>query len=381
MRNNLASHRFFRFGPRIAGLACAAGLAFPLPASAEEAAPSSTPPPSVATTEKAPKAKSEPAPGQFIFGGHSFGDYYWMQSSHDDALTNRHGFLIRRLYLRADVGITESLSARARLELGFPGNLEEAGSMAPFAKDLYVQWKQGDQKVIVGLSPTPTWGTVEKTWGYRFVEKTLADLSKMGGSRDVGISAKGNFGANKMFQYHVMYGNGSGTKSQVDSDKKVMAAFAVKPTKNLIFEVYGDAFAWYDGPKSFTGQAFAGYVSSNVRAGAQYLYQHRGDVDGSGELALQLASAFGVVKATEELSVFARYDRNFKPNPGAEKIAYIPMASNAASNFILAGVDYNFHKSMHVVPNVEAVVYDSPVDGAETPKTDVVARLTFFWKF
>jgi hypothetical protein len=34
--------------------------------------------------------------------------------------------------------------------------------------------------------------------------------------------------------------------------------------------------------------------------------------------------------------------------------------------------------SVHLTPNVEVITYD---DADPTPKTDVVARLTFYWTF
>ncbi len=68
------------------------------------------------------------------------------------------------------------------------------------------------------------------------------------------------------------------------------------------------------------------------------------------------------------------------PNPSGAGIAYIPFDDTAKSNFIVAGLDFSPHKDVHIIPNVELVIYGEP-DTGETPDPDVIPRLTFYYKF
>lgn len=314
--------------------------------------------------------------GDVKVSGLAYGDYYWLASSHDDATDNSHGLWFRRLDVTVDGDLNESFSTRVRLEADSPGDFLEKAKLEPFVKDLWLRWESGAHGVVFGLSPTPTWSVIEKTWGYRMVEKTPADLFNLGSSRDIGLAAQGSFGEGELVRYHAMVGNGNSTSSETDLGKRAMLSIGLYPTENLILEAYGDLTEWDDGPTRVTMQAFAAYVTDAMRFGLQFIRQSRYVA----ELDLEVASAFGVVRVTDSISILARYDRTLDPIPGASKISYVPFADDAQLNFVLLGLDLSPHESVKIVPNVEAVFY-SDVPAGTSLDTDLVARLTVFWKF
>lgn len=314
--------------------------------------------------------------GDVKVSGLTFGDYYWLASSHDDATDNSHGMWFRRLYVTVDGDLSDDFSARVRVEANSPGNFLDKAKLEPFVKDLWLRWKPGAHGVLFGLSPTPTWSVIEKTWGYRMVEKTPADLFKLGSSRDIGLAVQGSFGEGKLVRYHAMVGNGNSTSSETDRGKKAMLSIGLYPTEDLVLEAYGDLTEWDGGPTRVTMQAFAAYVTDAMRFGLQFIRQSR-DV---AELDLEVASAFGVLRVNDNISILARYDRTLDPIPGASKIAYVPFADDAQLNFILLGLDFSPHASVKIVPNVEAVFYSDVPEGTSLDP-DLVARLTVFWKF
>lgn len=309
-----------------------------------------------------------------------FGDYYWVATNHDEPLEGRNGLWFRRIYLDFDTRLTESVDTRLRFEMNSPGDFETSGGLdSPLVKDAWLQWKGARHKAVFGLSPSPTFAVIEKAWGYRFVEKTAVDLQRFASSRDLGVALLGSLTASGSVGYHLMLGNGSGTGTETNKGKKAMLAVNVKPTAALLFEGYAD---YEDRPGDTDRtivQGFVGVTGGPGRLGVQYTRQTR-EVEGGPDDDLDLASVFGVLNFHPRASLLARYDRLFDPNPEGARIAYLPFDPRAESNLVILGVDLRPLEGLSVVPNLEIVFYDE-LDGGETPDTDVIPRVTFFYQF
>ncbi len=309
--------------------------------------------------------------------GYMFGDFYWVAANHHSDLVDRTGFWFRRIYLTFDYGISDDFSTRLRFEMSSPGDFTTSAKMSPSVKDAYLKWKISSHAIVFGLSGTPTWGIIEKLWGYRSVEKTPLDLQKgFGSSRDLGIALKGTFDEDKSVYYHFMLGNGHGTKSEVNKQKKIFLSLGYN-RKPLVVEGYAD---WGDSPGEnnsiYTLQGFAAYKTDLWRAGIQFAQQTRQMGTGSADLNLKIASIFAAYKISEKVSIFGRFDHMFEPNPKGESISYIPFSDTAKSNFIVGGVDITPVKNVHIIPNVEAVLYS----GGGDPDADIIPRLTVFYE-
>ena len=310
--------------------------------------------------------------------GTMFGDFYTVAANHDPDLEGRNGFWFRRIYLTFDEKLADPWAVRLRFEMSAPGDFTSSGKIEPFVKDAYLKYTRGRHSIVLGLSPTPTWEVVEHTWGYRSVEKTPLDLQKFGGSRDLGIAFKGSLDAGKKVRYHLMFANGSGTKGETNKGKKVLGSLGFYPSEHFMLEFYAD---YDDRPGSTdrtTLQGFAAVKGDRGRLGVLYAHQTRKVEDGP-DLQLDIASVFAVLKLSAKADLFARYDRMFDPNPDGAKISYIPFDPTAKSNFLVAGLDLRPGKTIHFMPNVEFVFYDSTEAGK--PDTDVIPRLTFYYKF
>jgi len=70
----------------------------------------------------------------------------------------------------------------------------------------------------------------------------------------------------------------------------------------------------------------------------------------------------------------------FDPNPEGDEIPFIPFDPTAESTFLVAGVDWQPVKDISFIPNIEYVKYEQNSDGV-TPGSDLIGRITFFWKF
>jgi len=318
------------------------------------------------------------------FSGYMIGDYYWVVAHHDSSLKDKNGFWFRRIYFTYDQELTDAFSVRLRFEMASDGKFgKDAIKHTPYIKDAHLKWKYTkNHRLIVGISPTPTWGVLEKFWGYRSVEKTLLDIQKWSSSRDFGIAFKGSLLGEGNMKYHFMAANGSGEKSEINPGKKIFGAVSYHFSKELFIQLYAD---WNDNVhnKSYSGwttlQGFAGYKNDIFKLGLQAARQIRKPY-GENNLTLDAASAFAVFNISEKIKIFARIDRMFSENPEGHKISYLPFDNTAKSNLYIAGLDYSPAKGVHFIPNIELIKYEKNSVGI-TPDTDIVPRVTFFYKF
>ncbi len=313
------------------------------------------------------------------FSGLVYSDYYWVAKNHDEEIEGRNGLWFRRIYLTYEQNLSEEFDMRVRLEMNSAGNFTSNSKLNPFIKDVYLRWKRGNHSFYIGQSTSPTWGFIEQAWGYRHLEKTVLDLQKFASSRDVGFAAKGKLGQAGRVHYHFMLGNGNSTGTETNKGKKLMLALGYKLTDNLTLEGYVD---WDDRPGDqdrYTYQGFLSYEKGLFRAGAQVLNQTRKSGTGADDLNLAVASFFTVFPLASQTKGIVRLDRLFDPNPDGDSISYLPFSSAAKSTFLLLGVDYELAPTVHFIPNIELVVYDS-ANGAD-PDADVVPRLTFFYNW
>jgi hypothetical protein len=269
----------------------------------------------------------------------------------------------------------EQLDMRLRFEMNSAGDFRSNAKLEPFVKDAYLRWKFTDQhQTYLGLSSTPTWNVVEGFWSYRSLEKTVLDLQRMGASRDLGVAFRGSLGSEKKVRYHLMVGNGSSTRGETNKGKGTSASLGFYPNDSLIFELYSDYDQRPLQADRNTYQVFLGYKRNWGRLGIQYAHQKR---KGDSKVDLDVLSLFGFVDVSPRVTLIGRYDRMFDPNP---EIPYIPFDPTAKFHFFLAGIDWKVSEGFSLIPNVEVVRYDKREDGTR-PDTDLIPRITFYYKF
>lgn len=313
--------------------------------------------------------------------GYAFGDFYFVLNHHLEKAEGRNGFWFRRIYFTYDREIAKNIDVRFRLEMASPGLLQYSNKMMPFVKDAYVRWKTGQYQFFLGISQTPTWARIEKVWGYRSVEKTPLDLQKWGSSRDFGLGVKGALNRAGTLRFHAMFGNGSGYRSEDNKGKKFLVSLAYSPTENFLLEFYWDFEDLPGAQDIHTLQAFAAFAAENMRIGMVLARQAR---EGHGpigtDLQLDLLSVFAAGTIRPNLKYFVRMDKIMDPNPKGAKVTYLPFDPLAEFLFLVGGIDYEFAPGIHLMPNVEWVVYEKRPDGSQ-PGSDLIPRLTFFYKF
>ena len=322
-------------------------------------------------------AQTAKDPGQI--SGYAFGDYYNVSEHHNSAIQGMSGFWFRRIYLTYDKKMDAGFAIRARLEAASPGDFTSASTMQTFFKDMYLQHSQGDQRVFLGLIPTPTWEGIENTLGYRHVEKTPLDLFKMGEARDMGISVRGPLDKQKKTSYWLMFGNGSGTKGKTDKGNALYFLLSHKLTDQLTVEGYVDRWDKPGHTDWRTVQVDLMHATPQSRMGVLFADQQRQNTTGP-DTKLQVTSLYADTKAGANARAFFRVDWVNNPVPNADKISYLALSPDAKPTFYMAGVEYKLSEDVKIVPNIEYVTYRDATTST-TPKNNVFFRVTFYYAF
>jgi hypothetical protein len=192
------------------------------------------------------------------------------------------------------------------------------------------------------------------------------------------VSAKGPVGTD-VLKYHAMISNGSSNRQEIDKGKSFMLSLGLYPSKNWIFEAYGE-FSDYEGPyNGFIYQGFAAFTTEKLRAGLLYSDQTI-EENAAPDLKRRVLSIFVIAEIFEKISVLGRVDRMFDANPEGSKVAYTPFNESAPFYFFIFGVDWVVFENLSIIPNIEYTLYDDVADILQ-PKNDFYGKLTFYWQF
>ena len=98
--------------------------------------------------------------------GLMFGDYYDVIDQNHEEYKELNGFWFRRIYFTYENKLSKTITVRLRLELASSGDFNaESEAILPLVKDAYLKWRfKPNHELLVGISESPTWRTVEKTW-------------------------------------------------------------------------------------------------------------------------------------------------------------------------------------------------------------------------
>ncbi len=370
--------------------------------------------------------------------GFAFGDFYY--NAHADAAnrgaetnyngvpTYRNSFQFRRIYIGYDYDITRKFTAEVLLasepnantpvssgtSISNSDNLAD-NKMAFYIKNFDLRWKGvwNGTDFVIGEMLTPAFPLLtEKIWGYRFVERTVADFHKTN-AYDVGASLQGVFDpATKNFGYNILIGNNT-TASLLPAANAntgfyksfygdVWGKFL---GQRLIVDIYADylktagatiasgaqsrnmlkAFVAYTMPKitfgveAYTQQMTNGLINTTAKAPTSATVE-----------AISIYSHGAIYK--DKLGFFARYD-SYNPDNGfnaADVYSLNTTSLNSYSpftkeHFVTAGLDFTPAKNVHFAPNLWFIQYQDQRDATTTgylPDSHVlVYRLTFFYIF
>lgn len=374
--------------------------------------------------------------------GYAFGDYAYKggadeagrggSNQYTKVPVNTNEFQFRRIYLGYTYYISKKFTADLLLaaEDDFNGNFGQGtgdvlsnGKFTPYVKLADLRWKNlwKGTDLVIGQSPTPTFAmgaplaedarntqTTEEVWGYRSVERTIADIRRTS-SYDFGVALQGWFDPKHgNFGYDLMVANGNGDKPATNSFKWFYGdVYAKFFNKHLIIDLYQDytKLNWspmVDGqaetktttssgttyalptPNNFhhdrnMTKAFVAWNTKKLTIGVE-AFQNTlmGDV---AAVDVNHNVHYLTTKATDisvyvrgaiykdKLNFFARYD-NYNPSHDLKEVtnnpnyvSYTALTSQyeptTKEQFITFGLDYMPMSKIHIMPNIWMDTYNS----------------------
>jgi hypothetical protein len=313
-----------------------------------------------------------------------FGDYYYKFGSDVDSMLGGDGeyqetpkdynaFAFRRVYLGYEYNFSEKFYANVTLEGTDALKLgtDQRGASIKFA---YFEWKEifHGSKLIVGAQKTTIWEASEKVWGFRAVEKTIADFRKIGTSNDVGIALSGKIDKNGIVTYHTMVANGTAQKVEKDKYKKIYGTLTGNfMDKKLVVEFHGNYEKVNDSSNINVAKAFIGYEQKYFSVGLEEVlkFNKKGD-----ETKKTSGTSFFVKGNIIEnkLTAFARLD-SYNEDLDETKTGNKEL-------FTTLGIAFKPQKQIDIIPNLWINTYTSKDDALDNRKADIVARITFRYK-
>lgn len=283
-----------------------------------------------------------------------------------------NGVQVRRLYFQHDADLSIKYSTRVRLEADSK-SLTSDGKVGLAVRNAYLQVKNVLPRTTFqfGILSTPIWEAVDEIYGYRSIEKSIADFRGLGSSSDIGVIFKGFVDDGHKVGFNAMLGNGLGNKPEDNRYKKAYLALPLQLTTDFRLEPFVDYEWGPNGADKTTYKVFAWYELRRAALGAEVVdrVNHRRTGGNTEPFGL---SFFGRLKVAETATLFGRYDR-WQPNTRA--------TNRIDSDLYIAGIDWEPYKDVHVMPNIEAANYRARGTTTAPPHHDLQARITFFFKF
>ena len=296
------------------------------------------------------------------------------------------GFTFRRAKIWAKYFFNENMTGTIAVE-GNDGVTGQAGDRIVFIKLANLEFREVIQnsRILAGLVPSPTFlFSSEAVWGYRSIEKTIADMRGLAPSTDLGVLIRGSFSKSGELEYNAMFGNGNGTRILTGKTKKVYGSLIARLLeKKLVLELYTDCLFEKGGRSRWTLKGFAGYKSEKFAAGIEVIQQRQSNYyRDSLDIVPFGVSAFASGWLIEgKLNAFARFDYFNNDTEFGQSRTYSAVQNYYSENFITAGLDFVPYKGIHVMPNIWIDTYsDKRTSGAVERKPDIVPRITLFYE-
>jgi hypothetical protein len=253
--------------------------------------------------------------------------------------------------------------------------------------------------IIAGQQATPTFATlVDGIWGYRSIEKSIADQRGVSSSTDLGIAISGKIGKNENVGYDVMVGNNNGAKPENNNFKKLYTSlYAYFLDKKLVIQGNYETGRTALNPveKNFsTFKAFIGYKTPTTTVGIDAFKQLQTNsssyLQGTSDTASIDAEPFGISffvtqqLKKDKLNLFARFDIYDPDSKFNSNKTYLGTYNSNKESFATIGLDFIPYKNVHIMPNIWFDHFHSKMaDATGTLKNDydLEGRITLYFLF
>ena len=143
------------------------------------------------------------------FSGTTYFDYTYDLT--EDA-ANDAGFGLKRVYFTYQEALSDNISYKFQTDIDY-----KSSPINVYLKNAKLDWKSPIGKLTFGMQGMNIFNVTEKTWGFRFLQKSAMDKYKFSSSADMGIAYSGKM---NNLNYSIMYTNGSGYKTTENDEYK-----------------------------------------------------------------------------------------------------------------------------------------------------------------
>jgi hypothetical protein len=262
-------------------------------------------------------------------------------------------FGINRTYFTYKQKIDDRVSYKLQLDVGQLKNNTDNQHLFVYLKNANLTWRTPFLDMTFGLQGMNIFNIQEKTWGYRFIEKSAMDRNRFSSSADLGIGLSYSSGGN--LHSSLLVTNGGGYKmAESDRYKKFSGQLcygATNLSKEEGFNV-GGLFSWEPTARAETlvYGVFGGYAGGGLRTGIEF-----SQLDDGGN-SVSLLSFYGSFHLLGHNDLFVRFDRSDD------------------ENYLIGGVSCQPVAGLTVAPNLR----HSTVDG---DNSTIEYHLDFQFKF
>ena len=297
--------------------------------------------------------------GQGQFSGVTYFDYTYDLSK--DAV-NDAGFGLKRVYFTYQQELSDNISYKFQTDIDY-----KSSPFNVYLKNAKIDWNSSIGKITLGMQGMNIFNVTEKTWGFRFLQKSPMDKYKFSSSADMGIVYSGKI---NNLNYSFMYTNGSGYKENENDEHKKISAQLVYGEKKLVkkdgFNI-GTSFSIepYDHEsgetKNKTLMAFyGGYAGNGLRIGAEFDTH----TDDGADTTQQIMAGYASYKLSDKLEALVYVDM-YDPDTSTE---------NDGNTDMIIGVNFRPEKGLTITPNLRT---STPDEGDAT----TMFMLNFEFKF
>ncbi len=288
-------------------------------------------------------------------GGISGKIYFnWSYDTTEDA-DGYNEFSINRLYFTFEKKLNDNIKIKLTGDIIKPS---DENAWFSYQKYAYLQWNTGFGNLLFGMQGMNVFNVAEKTWGYRFIEKSSMDKHKFASSAGMGIGYKRTLWKNVFL--HLTLTNGTGYKKAEDDKYKKLAVMLVKGEKTLSKNPgYNAGLVWTTEPYAFNASdsantvvryknvlaLFAGFAKDDFRLGGDFSQFS----DGGSEVTEQIIAVYGNYFMTKLASLYFLYD-NYDP--------YVGLQSDGVTSIII-GVNLVPARGLNIAPNIRYRIPES----------------------
>ena len=275
--------------------------------------------------------------GQGQFSGVTY--FYYTYDLTEDAV-NDAGFGLKRVYFTYQQELSDNISYKFQTDIDY-----KSSPFNVYLKNAKIDWNSSIGKITLGMQGMNIFNVTEKTWGFRFLQKSPMDKYKFSSSADMGIGYSGKI---NNLNYSFKYTNGSGYKENENDEHKKISAQLVYGEKKLVkkdgFNI-GTSFSIepYDHEsgetKNKTLMAFyGGYAGNGLRIGGEFDIH----TDDGTDITQQIIAGYASYKISDKLEGLIYVDM-YDPNTSIE---------NDGNTDLIIGANYQPEKGLTITPNL-----------------------------